>query len=352
MIPVTTTTAARARLARWSGTLAFLATIPVAFASGTRVGFKDAFATARGNAFVATADNPSALYYNPAGITHLEGAQFAANIYDIALSSKYSGPAGNASMSDDYVAVPSLYATWKPAGTPWACGFGIYAPFGLKTEWSNASPLRTFALKNEQTYRTFNFTGAWQVSPEFSLGFSATYNRVSTNLNRALGVFAPNDLFRFEGDGDALGFNLGALWKINERHQFGLSYSHRTRVKLKGTSSTIPLVASEAASATFDFPEVIIAGWSFRPTPEWNLEVNIDWTNWDRLKTVTVNKASGAQPLTFNWASGYFYEFGATSYLSNGWNISGGLCYTENSTPDATFTPAVPDSDRDRKSVV
>ncbi|MBA3849608.1 MAG: hypothetical protein C0502_06385 [Opitutus sp.] len=328
------------------GAIAFLAGATGASASGTRVGFKDAFATARGNAFVATADNPSALYYNPAGITQLAGAQFAANIYQVAVSSDFTGPGGSASMNDDPVSVPALYATWNPSDAPWAYGVALYAPFGLETEWPAGSPLRTFALKNEQSYVTYNFTGAWQVSPEFSLGLSLTYNRVETDLNRALGFLAPNDRFRFEGDGDAIGVNLGLLWKINGRHQFGLSYSHRTKVKLKGTSSTIPLIPSEAADATFEFPEVLILGWSFRPTPAWNLEVNLDWTNWDRLKTVVINKPSGATPIPFNWESGFFYEFGATRYFSNGLNVSAGYTFTGNSTPDSTYTPAVPDGDR------
>lgn len=45
-----------------------------AFANGFRLADQDAFATARGEAFVATADNPSAVYYNPAGITHSRAA--------------------------------------------------------------------------------------------------------------------------------------------------------------------------------------------------------------------------------------------------------------------------------------
>lgn len=343
---VTPPASARAPLAPLGGCLAFLAAASVALASGTRVGFKDAFATARGNAFVATADNPSALYYNPAGLTRLAGTQFAANIYQVAVSSDYTGAGGSASMNDDSVSVPALYATWNPSDAPWAYGFAVYAPFGLETEWPAGSPLRTFALNNEQSYVTYNFTGAWEFSPEFSLGLSLTYNRVETDLNRALGFLAPNDRFRFEGDGDAVGVNLGLLWQVNERHQLGLSYSHRTKVKLKGTSSTIPLIPSEAASATFEFPEVLIVGWSWRPTPEWNVEVNLDWTNWDRLKTVVIDKPSGATPIAFNWESGLFYELGVTRYLANGFNVSAGYTFTENSVPDATYTPAVPDSDR------
>lgn len=323
-----------------------LAAAATVFASGTRVGFKDAFATARGNAFVATADNPSAIYYNPAGITQLEGLQLAGNIYNVAVSSDYSGPAGSSSMNDDAQAIPAAYVTWKPSGAPWAYGIGIYAPFGLSTEWPSNSPLRTFALKNEQTYVTYNFTAAWKVSSQLSLGGSLTYNRVDTDLNRALGFLAPNDRFRFEGDGDCIGFNLGLLWQPDERHSVGISYSHRTSVTLKGTSSTIPLIASEAASARFEFPEVLIVGYSWRPTPLWNLEVNLDWTNWNRLDTVVVNKPSGPAALPFHWEPGLFYELGLTRYFTNGFNVSAGICYTENNTPNVTYTPAVPDSDK------
>jgi long-chain fatty acid transport protein len=38
-------------------------------ANGFRLADQDAFAAARGEAFVATANNPSAVYYNPGGIT-------------------------------------------------------------------------------------------------------------------------------------------------------------------------------------------------------------------------------------------------------------------------------------------
>lgn len=48
--------------------------------SGVRIAQQDAAAVAQGNAFVATADNPSAIYYNPAGITQLEGQNFRSGL--------------------------------------------------------------------------------------------------------------------------------------------------------------------------------------------------------------------------------------------------------------------------------
>jgi long-chain fatty acid transport protein len=332
-----------------SGSLAWLALAapPDVAASGTRVGFKDAFAMARGNAFVATADNPSAVYYNPAGLTQLNGQRLAATVYDISVSSDYRSATGaTASMDSGYQVVPQIFYSYKPAAGPWAFGLGLYAPFGLSTEWPANSPLRTLALKNQLTTLTFNLSAAYQVSPTLSFGGGLTYNHVTTDLRRAIGVFGPNDLFRFKGSGNAFGLTLGTLWKPAAQHSFGLSYQSNYSVGLKGPTDTIPLIAGEPSSASFAFPEVVIAGYSYRPTPQWNFEVNLDWTNWNRFQTVTITKASGAVPLPFNWQSGFFYEIGATRYLNENWNVSAGYLYTENSTPDATYNPAVPDSNR------
>src|SRR4051794_40869794 len=59
------------------------------FALGIRLPDQDAFATARGEAFAATADNPSAIYYNPAGITQLEGFNARVGGYGIFLNDHY-----------------------------------------------------------------------------------------------------------------------------------------------------------------------------------------------------------------------------------------------------------------------
>src|SRR4029077_14815220 len=64
-----------------------------ASANGMRLASQDGFASARGEAFAATADNPSALYYNPAGITQLEGNNLRAGIYGIYLDPTFTRPA-------------------------------------------------------------------------------------------------------------------------------------------------------------------------------------------------------------------------------------------------------------------
>jgi long-chain fatty acid transport protein len=50
--------------------------------------------------------------------------------------------------------------------------------------------------------------------------------------------------------------------------------------------------------------------------------------------------------LNLNWRSSWYYEFGATHYFDNGWHVSAGYIFNENSMPDANYTPLVADLDR------
>src|SRR6185295_9781778 len=62
---------------------------------GSRIPNQDAAAIARGTAFAATADNPSALYYNPAGITQLEGHHLQLGVLTyLGIYTDYESPAG------------------------------------------------------------------------------------------------------------------------------------------------------------------------------------------------------------------------------------------------------------------
>ncbi|MCX6925129.1 MAG: hypothetical protein NT154_18235 [Verrucomicrobia bacterium] len=71
---------------------------------------QDAFAIGRGNAFVATADNPSAIYYNPAGITQLQeqnihaGSLFYLGIYEVGVTRYFDS--GNISARVTFPAQP------------------------------------------------------------------------------------------------------------------------------------------------------------------------------------------------------------------------------------------------------
>jgi long-chain fatty acid transport protein len=332
------------------------------FALGIRIVDQNPRATARGEAFSATADNPSAVYYNPAGIAQLDGTRALLGAYTISIDAKVDldVPDGHFDSKYELQTVPQFFATWKLKGSPIALGLGIYAPFGFGLEYPDDTPFRTLAKEGRILYLTINPVIAWEICESVSIAAGATINYGDAKLTR--GVLASGDEFEFEGDGVAYGFNLGALWHPHPMHHFGLVYRSSTSLDFSGRTRvhTDPFTVAtpfgpfvvpgidddEDARARFHFPQSIVAGYSFRPAPDWNFEFNIDWTDWDSLDTVTIKRDSGDLALPFNWESSFIYSFGITKSFPDGWSVSGGYIYSENSVPNQSFNPIVPDSNR------
>src|SRR5262245_2015810 len=147
------------------------------FGNGPRLPDQDAFATARGEAFAATADNASAIYYNPAGISQLEGWNLRGGFYGIYLPMSYESPAGRTFHNKKTLqGAPQLFGAYAPEGSPLSYGVGLYAPFGLGLHWAQDSGFRTLAIESSLSYLSFNPVVAWQVLPSLSVGSGITIN--------------------------------------------------------------------------------------------------------------------------------------------------------------------------------
>jgi long-chain fatty acid transport protein len=320
-------------------------------ATGFRLPDQDAFATARGEAFAATADNPSAIFYNPAGITQLTGQQFRGGIYGIKTDTDYTAPGGQEfDNRHDLHVIPQLFYTVKLESLPLALGLGVYSPYGLSNEWPEDTGFRTVATRGRLSYFTINPVIAWEITPGLSIAAGPSVNFADLDLRQGFATPLPGlgDVFSFEGQGWAAGYNAGVLWKLSPQVQLGVNYRSATTVDFEGHSKlSAPVDLRTPAAAEWDFPQMVVAGISFRPTPAWNLEFNVDWTGWDRLNTVVIHQAPLPDAgLVLNWESSLYYEFGATRYLAHGWTVSAGYIYNENSVPDATYNPIVADLNR------
>lgn len=330
------------------------------FALGIKLTDQDAYATARGNAFVATADNPAAVYYNPAGITQLEGENVRLGGYGISITSKFTPPGGSSFENKDEIHVlPQFYYTFSPAKSAISLGLGAYSPYGLSIEYPDTSVFRTLARKSSIKYFTLSPVIGLQVSKTFSIGFGPAINYAEAELHQ--GIIQPGDDFSFKGSDISYSFIAGLLWQPTPQHSFGLTYHGDASSDFSGHSSvrtkdftfptpfgpfTVPGTKfEEDANAKFHFPQTIVAGYSFRPTPDWNIELNVDWTDWETLDTVTLHQQNSANiGLPFNWRSSFMYEAGVTRKFAHGFSASAGYMYAENSVPESSFNPSVPDS--------
>lgn len=335
--------------------------------NGLRLASQDGFASARGEAFVATADNPSAIYYNPAGIAQLEGTHLRGGTYGIYFDPTFRPPSGLPNSGNRYhienkfAAAPNFFATHTPKNFPLSFGLGLYAPYGGGVSWPEDTGFRAVALESSLRYMTIHPAAALKLSPRLSLGCGVTVNYVNLEMEQGLlrNYLPPYvNFFRFTGDGWSVGYNLGLLWQLHEKVSLGASFRSTAKVTLEGQTEfeqfpIIPLTHRSARS-DFQFPLGAAFGISYRPTPRWNLEFDADYTDWSSFGATTIRQAPPAPPwpvqpdiaVTFNWQPSWMYAFGVTRYLDKGWHVSAGYVFNENSVPDAYYSPLVADLDR------
>jgi long-chain fatty acid transport protein len=317
-----------------------------AHAVGFRLPNQDPEAIARGNAFVATADNPSAIYYNPAGITQLEGNNVRAGMYFVSGGITYSSPRGNAKVDGDFQPVPELYYVFKPKDSQFSFGLGVYSPYGLSVDWGKNAPFNLLAENGKVLYACFNPVVAWQLHPTLSIAVGPTINYSQADFESATPPPLVGGSFRFKGDGMGYGFNAGIRWQPAEQLAFGVNYRYETEIEYEGNSVFAPYLPPTSTHGPLLYPQFVVAGVSYRPTRNWNLEVNVDWTDWSKVDQIVFNgTALGNIPLPLNLQSSLMYEFGVTRQLGNGYFGSVGYFYSENSSPDTYFNPILPDAD-------
>jgi long-chain fatty acid transport protein len=338
------------------------------WANGFGLPDQDAFATARGEAFVATADNASAIYYNPAGITQLTNNNIRGGLNSVYYEPTYQPPAGQPNNgrtyydSANFAYLPQLFYTYTASGAPLSFGLGIYAPYGGNMSWPQNTGFRSVAISGNLKYITINPVVAVKLTPTLSIGGGAMFNygdiSMYQGLNRRAVPFT--NFFNFTGDGWSVGYNAGVLWQPYEKLSFGATFRSSTSLNFQGNTDFQYIgngynkPAQRDASAIFTFPLTTVFGVSYRPTPKWNLEFDANYTGWNSFDTVTIEQSPPPVKRPFNqnvtvnldWQASWMYEFGATRYFDNGWHVSGGYVFNENSVPDTYYSPLVADLNR------
>jgi len=333
-------------------------------ANGFGLPDQDAFATGRGEAFVATADNPSAIYYNPAGIAQLKGDDLRGGLYGVYLNTSYSPSIGANSgntyhSSVNFAAIPQVFYVHSFEKIPLSLGLGVYFPYGGSIDWPQNTGFQPIAVSASLKYVTINPELAWKILPSLSIGAGAMVNYVYMKTDQG---FPPSmaNFFAFEGSGWSAGYNAGILWKPIKKISFGATFRSSAEVTLDGQTHhqdlPLPLAPYSPASMTVKFPWTLVAGISYRPTPKWNLEFDANYTDWSTFGTFDLHEQKqspfqSAYAVNFDWQGSWIYEFGVTRYFGKVWHVSAGYAFNENSVPNGYYTPWVADLDRDLFSI-
>src|SRR5881628_3485987 len=157
------------------GMLALLVGLTTAaFAGGVSFTEQGAAASGKANAFTGEANDPSAIFYNPAGITQLPGTQLMIGTSIVKLDSTFrcsTTPCENSQLQDQFPIIPHFYIThrFKQWDERVSIGLGVYTPFGIVVDWPDNWQGRFNTTNARLRVTGYNHTVAYQVTPGFSV---------------------------------------------------------------------------------------------------------------------------------------------------------------------------------------
>jgi long-chain fatty acid transport protein len=330
-----------------------------------------------GNAYAgaaAVAEDSSTIFFNPAGMTRLPGLQVVAAAHAIRPSVKFSNSGstlaplqpflgGNGGDGGGWAFVPNTYLSWQ-VNPRWHLGVGLSAPFGLKTEYDATWVGRFHGIESDLKTINVNPSVAFKISDAVSLGAGISYQRAEATLTNAVnysaaasGLLGPGleGVARVEGDDDAWGFNLGALFNMGPQTRIGIAYRSAISYKLTGAVGFSNRPAALAAAipngdVSADLRVPGSASWSIfhQLNPKWDVMADISWTDWSTLKSLNIVRTNGAMLATtpLNWRDTWRFSLGANYRWSDAWTWRMGVAFDQTPVPDSDRTPRIPDQDR------
>jgi long-chain fatty acid transport protein len=129
-----------------------------------------------------------------------------------------------------------------------------------------------------------------------------------------------------------------------------LAYRSAAEFDLKGDVDSSPDgfgLPKGSAGIDFNTPETAAIGYKYQVNDKLDLEVNVEWVDWDSLDTLTLNGdglGGVPVPVPFEYESSYIYELGGSYQVDERCRLHFGYVYNEVSVPDMFFNPSVPDS--------
>ena len=337
---------------------------PDVLAGGFMVPHQTARGLSLGNALTAGVNDPSAVYYNPAALSEIDGSNLlVSGIYvNVINSVQNSGREATNKHDDNFLA--SVFANYHIPGTDFTVGMGTYSPFGLATTYDR--DFTRFAAERTEL-KTIFVTPAlsWHPSKYLSVGGGVSFVHASGLFSRSLCL----DVFfgglacsipslaegrvRVTDTANALTYNIGLLAKPTDTLKFGFSYRARTDIRFDSADVKLGGVVGpgrvRADVRPIPLPPVINVGAFWKINPNWGAEFVYEYTRWSEFKSFNATFSSGPLPgfsLPKNWKNISTLRLGSYYTLNKNWEIRGGLAVEETPIPNRDLNPSIPDADK------
>lgn len=333
-----------------------------ALAGGFQINEHSARAMAMAGAFAGLANDPSAVYFNPGGLTQVRGTQLLLGSTIISPKASFRGPAPQVTeynMQSQVFTPINFYFTHQ-FSDKFVLGLSVNNPYGLGTKWDKNWVGRYLAVDTE--LRTFFVTAvfSYKITDELSIGFGPVYAFGDVRIERynSLAPFSGDVYFKLNGDGTAWGLTGGIFYKPDETFSVGISY--RSQVKFdfagKATAEGAPQALVDAGqipggdiNASLTTPRNVTFGMAFMPTKNLTVTGDLQYIGWSSYDVLAVDfKDPNFEDLAAarHYADTFIHRLGFEYNYSDAIDVRGGILYDNNPVRDVLVDPSLPDADR------
>jgi long-chain fatty acid transport protein len=351
----------------------------LALANGFNLNSLGTRALSMGGAFVGLADDFSAIYWNPAGISHFKTKYLGFYGTDIIPKGTYlfqqPTQEGLLTLVDAQTKTKNylsgMLTYYHPINESLVAGIGVYVPSGLGATWDGqgfklVTNGTSYQLESRVGMITIAPAASYQINEMVSVGAALNINYGMFSIKRWAGtVEVPQqgelDLGQFDEslNGWGIGATFGALFKPNDKFSFGLTIRTPSKLSLSGNVNiqNIDLLGpnfknQSVAKMDYTTPWWIAGGVAFRPMKDLIVTADLQWTQWSTVDQLVTNfqdpywdllmTGSGENVAPMRWKDALQLRVGAEYMLYQNVALRAGYYYDPTPVPGSTMNVLLP----------
>jgi long-chain fatty acid transport protein len=341
-----------------------------------------AAAMAMGGSFIAVANNPTAIFYNPAGISWLNGTQVSAGATLVtSLASLdldeffHSGPWDQyVDAKRQWLCLSNVYVSHRISDRL-TTGFGFFSPYNWSIEWPHFKHYLLDYSWAKDKMRTFFFNPvlAFKVDQNLSLaaGFSYVHSTFRSEFIERLGYYdafgSPFSVpITVAAKGSGWGLNAGMLYR-SENFSAGFNWRGNFKVKYEDGDleldlsqsgySDLPGRVTGTASTSFNLPHIFGLGAAFRLSERLLLSTDLSYVLWSRFNGFVIEAQVptdieilfgeiGDRRVIHNWVNSYSFRVGIQYQVKDGFYLRTGFFMDQTPQPREDVDLTFHDADR------
>ncbi len=332
------------------------------YAGGYRVSTQSNRQLAMGHTGVAVMSSADVLFFNPAGLVHLENKlNISAGGFGVFSDVNYQNrETGAFAETDSLMGTPFyLYGSYA-VSDKFAVGLGIYTPYGSNvtwpTDWEGSHLVNEIELQAIFIQPTISY----QLFENVSLGVGAMIAVGSVDFNRN----ASRSLTDEQGNRSnvsisdsgvtGIGWNAGIMFTPNDNLSIGFNYRSLIDIESEDGEATFsnfpnsPLVPANGVqgfTATLPLPAEATLGVAYK-MDKWLFALDYNrafWSEYENLDIVFADGSESINPREYNDAS--TYRVGVQYMATESLTLRGGWYFDESPVQSGLFAPETPRND-------